>query len=103
MLNDLHVHGAQLLMRGVSHLSGLQNPLRGANLSFEANTGEMVHVLHSANHWLTVSTVGVHQEDTIRQPRSTTPIPHQETNCCIDANESITIEYANVQVIISTY
>ena len=64
-------------MRGVSDVSGLQNPVCGENLSFKGTTGEMVQVLHLAgNHWLTVSTVGVEGEDTIRVYDSLgTPLP----------------------------
>ena len=64
-LNDLHIHAAQLLMKGVSDVSGLQYPVIGQNPSFAPTTAEMVQVLHSAgNHWLTLSTVGM-KEDTV--------------------------------------
>ena len=99
-LNDLHIHPAQLLMKGVSDVSGLQYPVIGQNLSFAPTT---VQVLHSAgNHWLTLSTVGM-KEDTVRVYDSLgAPLPShtkKQIATLITTNgNSIRIEYAYVQV-----
>ena len=103
-LSDLHVHAAQLLMKRVSDIGGLQDPLLGQNLSFKASEGEIVQVLHSGgNHWLTVSTVGAKATNVIRIYDSLgTPLPSQTrkqiANLMKTIEKSITIEYANVQV-----
>lgn len=91
-------------MKRVSDVGGLQDPLLGQNLSFKASEGELVQVLHSGgNHWLTVSTVGVKATNVIRIYDSLgTSLPSQTrrqiANLMKTTENSITIEYANVQV-----
>ena len=91
-------------MKRVSDVGGFQDPVLGQNFSFKASEGEIVQVLHSGgNHWLTVSTVGVKATNVIRIYDSLgTSLPSQTrrqiANLMKTMENSITIEYANVQV-----
>lgn len=105
-LNDKHIQAAQLLMKsdsGLLKVDGLQDTVRAQNMSFRATKGEMVQILHSGgNHWLTVSNVGA-EANTIRVYDSlgtTLPFQTKKQIACLlkTENQTISIEYANVQV-----
>ena len=98
-LSDLHIHAAQLLIKKVSEL---QNPILGQNLTFKAAEGDMVQVLRSGgDHWLTVSTAKA--INVVREYDSLgTSLPSQTkkqiASLMKTKDNSITIEYASVQV-----
>ena len=97
-LSDVHIHAAQLLMKKVSDVKGLQNPVLGQNLTFKAAEGDMVQVLHSGgDHWLTVSTVGTKATNVVRvYDRLGTPLSSQTkkqiASLMRTKDDSITIE-----------
>ena len=65
-LSDVHIHAAHLLMKSDCDAGGMQNPLRGQDLSFKPEGGEFIQILHSAgNHWLTVSNIGTEAANTV--------------------------------------
>ena len=103
-LNDVHIHAAHQLLKKDCDLRGMQNTVRGQNLSFEPVEGDMVQILHSAgNHWLTVSTVGTEASNVVKVYDSLgTPLPlhtKKQIASLLKTKESwIRMEFANVQV-----
>ena len=57
-LTDTLIHAAQMLIKNDEQLlsiEGLQNPLYGPHMKFEAVKGEFIPILHSGgNHWITI-------------------------------------------------
>ena len=72
----------------------LQSPLLGETLHFDVTSEEGVQILHSGNHWLTISTVRVY--DSLHQT-----LPHsikmQDAALLNTKDEKIVVHYANVQ------
>ena len=106
-LSDTLIHAAQLLIKKDEQLlriEGLQNPLYGVHMKFEATKGEFIEILHSVgNHWIAIHTVGsehrqVRVYDSLNTDLllSTKKLLASMLNC---SKTSFTLEYANIQVL----
>ena len=59
-MSDSIINAAQkLLKRQFPSLNGLQDVTLGNVMSYRIQTKEFLQILHSSNHWLTISTIGV--------------------------------------------
>ena len=59
-LNDNVINAAQqLLSKQFPDLAGLQSTGLGLTMAFTVQDGEFLQILHSVNHWVTISTIGV--------------------------------------------
>ena len=58
-LTDNIMNAAQELLRmQFPDLLGLQSVILGQTMSFKIQAGEFLQILHSVNHWVTISTLG---------------------------------------------
>ena len=58
-LNDNIVDAAQILLKNVCPIQGLQKVSLGLTLIFEVQRGEFIQILNTgAGHWVTISTIG---------------------------------------------
>ena len=103
-LNDKHIHASQLLMKNDSSLlpvGSLQSPLLGQTLHFDVTSEESVQILHTGNHWLTISTVGTRHPSVRVYDSLHQTLPHsikmQVAALLNTKEEEIVVHHANVQ------
>lgn len=67
-LTDTIIDAAQILLaQQFPNISGLQSVALGLTMAFNIQTGEFVQILNtSRSHWLTVTTIGVKHQATIK-------------------------------------
>lgn len=59
-LNDSIINAAQeLLQKQFPGLGSLQDVALGVGMNFKIQSGDFVQILHSNDHWLTVSSIGL--------------------------------------------
>ena len=99
-LNDSHIHAVQQLIQldpDLQHIRGLQNPIFGRSLQFDADSPFWGKSLdYSEHHWVYIplNSAGVWQSEhsqRLIQRKQIAAIVHSP-------EEEIKLEYANVQV-----
>ena len=80
-------------------MGSLQSPLLGQTLHFDVTSEENVQILHSGNHWRTISTVGTHHPSVrvYNSLHQTLSIKVQVAALLNTKEEEIVVHYANVQ------
>ena len=82
-------------------LGSLQSPLLGQTLHFDVTSEEGVQILHTGNHWLTISTVGTRHPSVRVYDSLHQTLPHsikmQVVVLLNTKEEEIMVHHANVQ------
>lgn len=91
----------QLLRKQFPDLLGLQSVILGQTMSFKIQSGEFLQILHSVNHWVTVSTLSSENSSIKLYDSHYTGIPSLleaqiATLLCTDRDQ-VEVEIQNVQ------